>query len=784
MMRFSTLAVAVAIAPLAFAQDESIEEVVVTSSLVHNSLTATAFVVSGDSIAESGSQAIGEHLSALAGVSSNNFGPAVGQPVIRGMSGNRVKLLQNGMVIRDVSGIGPDHANDVDLNNVQQIEVIRGASSLLYSNGASGGVINIVDNTIARSDVEEASAYIGAESQSVNDGSGFSAGARGNVGGFNLSYDYSEFDADSFDIPRGAIIHEEEHHDDHEEDHEEGHDDHHEEHDEDMTNLANSDYETESHRFGVSRAGDWGYIGASYQELSSTYGIPFHGEHSEHEEHGDEHEGEDHGDEDHEDEHGHDEHGEERIVSQTDSEIVTLEGQLNLNGDLLKNIKFSVRDTDYLLAESHAEGEEHDGEEHEDEDHDEHGHSEEPTFFSNESTEVQLVFELGTDEAPRRVVVNHVSEEVAMLGEEAFMEPVDSTETTIGFFAGFNAGGFDIDVGARWDDIERDGIIREMHHEEDHAGEEHEGEHEEGEDHHDEEHHDEHGEEAFELEPFTYSDQSVSAAVTISRQLSDSLNASLNLGVVNRAPSAMELFMNGEHLANARYELGDANLDSERSNNIDLGLNYAADDWFANISVYRNRVDNYIYLQDEMDDDHEEGHEEEHEEDHEEGHEEGHDEHDHEGLLMASYVQNDATFSGYEIELGRRFALAGGELEVRLQRDEVNADFSGGGDVPRITPARNVLAFDYSRGMTNALLEIQDIERQNAVADFETATDGYTLVNARLSHSVELGERAVLVISAYGRNLTDEVARNHTSFVKNEVPLAGRNIGIRARLSF
>ena len=287
--------------------------------------------------------------------------------------------------------------------------------------------------------------------------------------------------------------------------------------------------------------------------------------------------------------------------------------------------------------------------------------------------------------------------------------------------------------------------------------------------------HDEHDSEEFELEPFTYSDQSASAAVAIGRQLSDSLNASLNLGVVNRAPSAMELFMNGEHLAAARYELGDANLDSERSKNIDLGLSYAADDWFANVSVYRNRVDNYIYLQDEMDDDHD--HEEE-------GHEEGHDEHDHEGLLMASYVQNDATFSGYEIELGRRFALAGGELEVRLQRDEVSADFSGGGDVPRITPARNVLAFDYTRGMTNASLEIQDIERQNAVADFETATDGFTLVNARLSHSVALGERAALMISAYGRNLTDEIARNHTSFVKNEIPLAGRNIGIKARLSF
>ena len=48
------------------------------------------------------------------------------------------------------------------------------------------------------------------------------------------------------------------------------------------------------------------------------------------------------------------------------------------------------------------------------------------------------------------------------------MEPVKSTETTIGLFAGLEAGGFDIDMGARWDNIERQGKIREMHHEEDH----------------------------------------------------------------------------------------------------------------------------------------------------------------------------------------------------------------------------------------------------------------------------------------------------------------------------
>ena len=105
--------------------------------------------------------------------------------------------------------------------------------------------------------------------------------------------------------------------------------------------------------------------------------------------------------------------------------------------------------------------------------------------------------------------------------------------------------------------------------------------------------------------------------------------------------------MNGEHLAVARYELGDANLDSERSNNIDLALSYAADDWFANVSIYRNDVDNYIYLRErwmtimtmkkrDSDDDHEEGRDDDHEE--------GHDEHGNEGLTMSS-VQNDATFS-------------------------------------------------------------------------------------------------------------------------------------------
>ncbi len=764
MARYALPVVALIIAPLAFSQESTLEEVVITSSFTHQvqgQNESSVAVIPGTDITENFTQSLGEHLTTIAGVSSNNFGPAVGQPVIRGLSNNRVKVLQNNLVVRDVAGIGPDHPIDLDLGNIEQVEIVRGAAALLHSNGASGGIINVVDNTIARSDIEEPLFTLSAEQQTGNEGEGFSTAFKRNIGGFNVSYSFTGFDAQDYEVPNGAVLHEGEEHDDHDEDHDD-HDEDHDEHEEDMGTLANSDFETKAHRFGISKTGEWGFLGASYQDISYTYGIPFHGEHADHDEeghgedHDDDHEGEEH-DDDHEGEEHHDEHEGERIVSQTDSEVFTIEGLLNVNNALLNSVQFSIRDTDYTLFEQHAEGD-HEGE-HEDE---HEGHSEEPTFFTNDSTEVQMIFNLGSAENPRRVVVNQVSEKVAVLGEEAFMEPVKSTETTIGAFGGFDVSGFDIDVGIRYDDIERKGTIREMHEEEEHEEEEHD----------EEEHHDEH--EGFELEPFTFKDQSVSGVITIGRNLTDSLSGSVNLGFVTRTPSAMELFMNGEHLAVARYEIGDANLKPEESNNIDFNLFYNDETWFASASIYRNTIDNYIYLRDES--------EEEHEEHEEEGHEGEHEEHG--GLLLAEYMQADATFSGYEIEIGRRFNIAGGELEVRLHRDQVKADFSAGGNVPRITPSRNVFAMDYSRGMTRAMVEVQDVGSQNAISSFETPTADFRLVNGRLSHSVDVGDGAMLTISAFGRNLTNEIARSHTSFVKDEVPLAGRNIGIKASLSF
>ena len=418
-------------------------------------------------------------------------------------------------------------------------------------------------------------------------------------------------------------------------------------------------------------------------------------------------------------------------------------------------IDFAVKNTDYTLTEQHAKGD-HDAD-HENGGYDEEVHAEGPTAFSNQATEVSVSLDLSAGERIRKVVLNYAEEEISIIGEEAFMAPVDSTETTLGFFSSDHLGFATLDLGVRFDHVGRDGFVAEMHHE-DENGEDHEGE--------------------MAYEPASFSDEVLSAAATLRRDLNEHTSLSLGLASVSKTPSAVELFMNGEHLASSRYEVGDVTLDTERSNNIDLAFNFDYHDFFGSAAIYYNRVENYIYLRDELEEEHE-----------------AHagfefqpayaDEHiDHGGLILSEYSQQDAEFTGYEIEIGARIELPHGALELTLGRDEVNAEFTNGGDVPRIVPARNLFTARYTFDDFSAKLLVKDVERQSSVAPGETSTDGFTLVNADASWSYNFNDSTRLTLTAFARNLTDEVARNHTSFVKDQVPLPGRNLGVRVRLDF
>ena len=247
---------------ISLAQD--MEEVVVTSSFVDTSeITNPLYIVDGDDISDDVTTSLGDAIDSYLGVSIADYGAAVGQPIIRGMSGPRVKILKNGMVNRDVSGLGVDHLNDVDLSDIDQIEIVKGPSSLLYANGTIGGIINVVDNTIATKDFESSKLDFGFETQSVNDGDSQHINAKDNINGFNVTFAYKDTALGNYDVPAGAVIHEEEG-DDHD--------------DEDLGYINNSDFAVEASKFGISKTGDWGYFGFSFDNLESLYGIPFHGD--------------------------------------------------------------------------------------------------------------------------------------------------------------------------------------------------------------------------------------------------------------------------------------------------------------------------------------------------------------------------------------------------------------------------------------------------------------------------------------------------------------------------
>ncbi|MDA9024069.1 TonB-dependent receptor, partial [Gammaproteobacteria bacterium] len=491
--------------------------------------------------------------------------------------------------------------------------------------------------------------------------------------------------------------------------------------------------------------GDWGFIGFSVGSIESIYGIPFHGEEHE-DEHGEEEEGE------------HDEHEGERIFSNTESDKFDVRGSFNIDSNLVSKVDFFIRDTDYSLTEQHAEEEEHEEEGHDEDEHEEH--EEGPTTFTNDALEAGFIFDLSNDFMSQKFALNFVNEDTSVLGSEAFMNPASRDELTLGYYISRDISDYTFDFGVRVDRLDNEGSMSAAYEEEEH--------HDEDEDHEEEEH-DEH--EEMETAFYDKSFNNTSLAFNIGREINDFISVDLGFASVERAPSSIELFMNGAHLATGRFEVGNVNLQSETSNNVDLTVSIDNAGFFASATLFANKVDNYIYLRDETEEEHED-HDEEHEEDHDE----------HGGLILSNYLQQDADLDGYEIEFGNTMELGSGELTMSFGRDAISGNFSSGGNIPRLNPARNIFKLKYSKDDMTLGLNFKDVEKQNDIAVNETLTAGYQMLNAKLSRTIDFGSQGELTLSLFGNNMLDEVARNHSSFVKNEVPLPGRNYGLRFNL--
>lgn len=230
--------------------------------------------------------------------------------------------------------------------------------------------------------------------------------------------------------------------------------------------------------------------------------------------------------------------------------------------------------------------------------------------------------------------------------------------------------------------------------------------------------------------------------------------AGASLTRASRAPTAEELYARGLHMATSTYERGDVNLRKETSRNIDLSLRKTSGDTTFDVSVFRNRIRNYIYGRtlDELD-----------------------------GLQLLQYSQADATFTGIEGRVRQRLTR---HLGVTLFGDSVRARLDGGGLLPRIPPARVGLRLDANWQAWEGEVEWVQVARQNRVAQFESETKGYGMLHLGLAYNGRTGSGTPWQLYLKARNLTDRLAYAHASFIKDAAPLAGRNVTVGVRVSF
>lgn len=111
-------------------------------------LTQGTFVLAGDELHQIVQGTLGETLAGTPGVASTYYGPGASRPVIRGLGGDRIRVLDNGIGALDASNVSPDHNTTLEPLFASRIEVLRGPSTLFYGGSAVGGVVNVIDDTI------------------------------------------------------------------------------------------------------------------------------------------------------------------------------------------------------------------------------------------------------------------------------------------------------------------------------------------------------------------------------------------------------------------------------------------------------------------------------------------------------------------------------------------------------------------------------------------------------------------------------------------------------------
>lgn len=707
MKRLLPLAVAVAAANVS-AERTEMEHVLISVPL-HKKTAETALpvtVLSGDELKRVAASTIGHTLDATPGVANASFGPGVGQPVIRGQQGARVTVLQNGTSSADASNLSADHAVSVEALLADSVEILRGPSTLLYGGGAIGGVVNVLDNRIPTSLPSEPTGALEYRHDSASDMDNVVGRFESSSGNFAVHADVLYRDWSDLEIPGYASAEDE--HDEH------GHDDHddHDEHSEEERRgvLGNTGGRTKSLTLGGSYHFEDGFFGLAVNRLENTYGIPagahvHHGDEEDHDEHEEDHD-EDHIEDDDHDDHGH---GDGVVL---DVEQTRYDAALHWHDPApgLEVLRGFLTYTDYEHKEIEGSGEV-------------------GTTYANDSWEGRLEMVHETVGNFHGVFgLQMKSSEFSALGEEAFIPVTDSDEIGLFLVEDYHLDDWTFELGARFDHDKRDPDSASAR---------------------------------------STSFTAFSASASALWNLAPGWQLGAALSIAERAPTIEELYSNVEaegveqlvvHAATNAIEIGDQNLDTETSNNLDLSMDWQGDGHSVSVTVFYNDFDQYIGLMDtgeEVDE-----------------------------VTVYAYDQDDAEF--YGIEVDAEFTLArlnAGDLRLGVFGDLIRGELDSGEDAPRLPPQRIGGRLSWTGDNWSAWGQVIEAGEQDRAGVNEAETDGYTRWDAGIDYRLPLGSGEWVTFVNFN-NITDEEIRLSTSFLREIAPEAGRSIEAGIRLTF
>ena len=664
---------------------QEIDEIIVYSNPYKKSVDkviSTVDILDQDKISSSSDLSLGSLLAKLPGLDSSGYGPSVGQPIIRGLGGFRIGVLNNGMSTGDIAYTGDDHSNGVPIHNLERIEVLKGPATLRYGPYSSSGVVNSFNKLMASGENETSLKLGYGDSADENSASLFTR-----IGNFAFSAYYE--DADNMRIPT---------------------------HTESVAQLQSEGEEIPADRSqdaentfgenqGISFGGNFGNDRTTLSFLiaadDKTYGVPGHSDG-----HGDDHDG--------------GEHGEEESV-QIDSEHRTFQARLNhdLSGNLFNSIRANLSHSSFEQEE--MEGSET-GIQYE---------QDESNFRLEVSANIgnwQTTFGSNYRDMDLKVISeSHDDEDEDEDGHDQYLPESDRSEIGLFFLSQLENENWLIELAGRYDSIEQE-AFREEHDEDDDGDDDHES----------------HG---------AIDHNLTNLSIGLAKKFDGGLLFGGSLSHTERAPSQVELFAGGKHVAAQREEFGDEDLNKEKSLSTEIYLRKKWGDSSLRLAIFDNDYEDFIYLQKRA------GSEDE-----------------------FDFLQQDAEISGLELSYDTSVNFSEYKLLTSLKYSLIEGKLDNGSNLPRIPPEKLMLGLSSKVGEVLYKVDFTHNSKQDDIGLNELPTDSFTQVDlgAEWTPSSFNG----LKVSALIRNATDEEIRRHTSAIKDLVPEAGRDIRLSLGFSF